>query len=96
MIANNNTWAVQIPSSLKDGDYVLRTELIALHQAGTVEGAQNYPQCVNLRVTGGGNQALSGGQPATSLYKPSDPGIVFHIAAQLSRYPVPGPPVKKL
>jgi cellulase len=43
MIANNNTWSVKIPSSIKPGNYVLRHETIALHQAQSVGGAQNYP-----------------------------------------------------
>lgn len=43
MIANNNTWTVQIPASIKAGNYVLRHETIALHQAQGVGGAQNYP-----------------------------------------------------
>lgn len=43
MITNNNTWTVQIPASIKAGNYVLRHETIALHQAQGAGGAQNYP-----------------------------------------------------
>jgi cellulase len=43
MIANNMTWTVKIPSSIKAGNYVLRHETIALHSAGTAGQAQNYP-----------------------------------------------------
>lgn len=43
MIKNNNTWTVQIPASIKAGNYVLRHETIGLHEAGNVGGAQNYP-----------------------------------------------------
>jgi lytic cellulose monooxygenase (C1-hydroxylating) len=93
MIKNNNTWAVKIPASLKSGYYVLRTEIIALHTAGTVGGAQNYPQCFNLKVVGTGESSLPAGAPGTNLYKPQTPGIVFNIAANVQRYPIPGPPV---
>lgn len=50
LIANNNSWLVGIPSSLAPGPYVLRNEIIALHYANTQDGAQNYPNCVNLWV----------------------------------------------
>jgi len=95
MIANNNTWSVKIPATIKAGNYVLRHETIALHQAQGVGGAQNYPQCVNLQVTGGGSDAPAG-VLGTELYKDTDPGIMFNIYQQfkaLSDYPVPGPPL---
>ena len=44
LIANNNSWTVKIPTSIAPGNYVLRHEIIALHSAGTADGAQNYPQ----------------------------------------------------
>jgi hypothetical protein len=48
LVANNNSWTVTIPASLKAGAYVLRHEIISLHAARTDNQAQNYPQCVNL------------------------------------------------
>jgi hypothetical protein len=45
LIANNNTWTVTVPESIASGQYVLRHEIIALHSAGQVNGAQNYPKC---------------------------------------------------
>lgn len=41
LIANNNSWLVQIPSDIAPGQYVLRHEIIALHSAENVDGAQN-------------------------------------------------------
>ena len=32
LIANNNSWIVEIPSAIKPGFYVLRTEIISLHR----------------------------------------------------------------
>ncbi len=90
LIANNNSWTVTIPSSIAAGNYVLRHEIIALHSAGQENGAQNYPQCVNLKVTGGGSDKPSG-TLGTELYTPSDEGIKFNIYAQLDSYPIPGP-----
>ena len=93
MIANNNTWSVAIPSNIKAGNYVLRHETIALHQAQGVGGAQLYPQCVNLKITGGGSDTPDG-VLGTELYKSNDPGILFNIYqtfASTAAYTVPGP-----
>ncbi|KAL5361036.1 glycosyl hydrolase family 61-domain-containing protein [Aspergillus floccosus] len=89
LIANSNSWLVKIPADIAPGDYVLRHEMIALHGAFAEGGAQNYMQCFNLRVTGGGSQAPAG-VPAVELYTPTDPGILVDIYNSLT-YTVPGP-----
>jgi hypothetical protein len=48
LVNNNNSWVVTVPASLKAGAYVLRHEIVSLHAARSDNGAQNYPQCVNL------------------------------------------------
>lgn len=88
--ANGNSWLVQIPADLKAGNYVLRHEIIALHGASSPNGAQAYPQCINLRVTGSGTNAPSG-VAGTSLYRASDAGILFNPYVASPNYPVPGP-----
>lgn len=90
LIANNQSWMVEIPPTLAPGNYVLRHELIALHSAGTEGGAQNYPQCFNLQVTGSGS-AQPSGILGTELYKATDAGILVNIYTSLSTYVVPGP-----
>ncbi|KAK2796050.1 hypothetical protein FQN52_000023 [Onygenales sp. PD_12] len=90
LLANSLTWTTTIPASLAPGKYVLRHEIIALHSAGNANGAQSYPQCINLEVTGGGS-ASPGGTAATSFYTASDPGILFNLYGQFTSYPIPGP-----
>ena len=58
---------------------------IALHSAGTEGGAQNYPQCFNLQVTGSGSD-VPAGVLGTELYSPTDPGILVNIYTSLSTY----------
>lgn len=48
-------------------------------------------QCLNLKVTGGGSVAPSGGVAGTSLYKRDTPGIVFNIYVGAQSYTYPGP-----
>ncbi|KAJ5975908.1 hypothetical protein N7481_009615 [Penicillium waksmanii] len=90
LISNNNSYTVTIPSSIASGNYVLRHEIIALHSAGDTNGAQNYPQCINLKVTGGGSDSPAG-TLGTALYKNTDAGIKVNIYQSLSSYDIPGP-----
>ncbi|KAH7038313.1 glycosyl hydrolase family 61-domain-containing protein [Microdochium trichocladiopsis] len=90
MIANNNTWVTTVPSALKAGDYVFRHEIIAMHAAQQDNGAQNYPQCVNVKVTGSGTE-LPQGVAGTALYTANHPGIKFNPYTQISSYQIPGP-----
>ncbi|KAH8698386.1 glycosyl hydrolase family 61-domain-containing protein [Talaromyces proteolyticus] len=90
LIANNNSWTVTIPSKITPGNYVLRHEIIALHSAGEENGAQNYPQCINLEITGSGTDSPSG-TLGEKLYSPTDPGILVNIYTSLSTYDIPGP-----
>ncbi|KAE9579551.1 Endoglucanase-4 [Colletotrichum fructicola] len=90
LIANNNTWTIKIPDSVKPGKYVWRHEIIALHSAGQENGAQNYPQCFNIEITGSGSEAPAG-TLGTALYKASDAGILISIYNSLKSYVIPGP-----
>ncbi|KAF2098399.1 glycoside hydrolase family 61 protein, partial [Rhizodiscina lignyota] len=90
MIAQNNSWDVTIPTGIASGNYVMRHETIALHSAGTADGAQNYPYCINIAVTGDGTAAPPS-EAATSFYKEDDPGILINVYQSLTTYDIPGP-----
>lgn len=91
LMANNNSWVIQIPADLAEGNYVWRHEIIALHSAEDSDGAQNYPQCFNLAVTGTGTLAPTG-TPGKALYSNKDAGIAVDIYRALpSGYDIPGP-----
>lgn len=90
MISNNNSWLLKIPSDLASGNYVLRHEIIALHSADESDGAQNYPQCFNLAITGTGSLRPTG-TPGKSLYSESESGILLDIYKKLDGYQIPGP-----
>ncbi|KAI1266192.1 lytic polysaccharide monooxygenase [Xylariaceae sp. FL1019] len=91
LIANNFTSSTTIPSNLEAGDYVIRHEIIALHGASSVNGAQNYPQCLNLRVSGSGTVSPTSGTIGSSLYESTEDGIIFNLYTTYSSYPYPGP-----
>lgn len=90
LIQQGKSWDITVPSDLKAGNYVLRHEIIALHS--TMNGPQPYPQCVNLKVTGGGSLEPAG-VPGTELYQGDEPGLNFNIwdTKAVSSYEIPGP-----
>ncbi|GAB1202664.1 hypothetical protein APSETT445_001285 [Aspergillus pseudonomiae] len=90
LIDDSYSRSITIPTDIEAGYYVLRHEIIALHGAEDLDGAQNYPQCINLQVTGSGTAAPSG-TLGTALYKDTDPGIYVDIWQSLSSYTIPGP-----
>jgi hypothetical protein len=94
LIANNQTWSVTIPETIKSGQYVLRHEIIALHSAGQENGAQNYPKCINLEVEGSGTDTPEG-VTADKLYKADDAGIKVNVYGDNSNYEMPGPALYK-
>lgn len=99
LIGNGFSWNVKIPTTLREGDYVLRHEIIALHVAEDLDGAQSYPQCVNLRVARNRNvrsdavRRIESGVLGSNLYRERDAGIYIDIHKRLSGYPIPGPPL---
>jgi cellulase len=100
LMKNNHQWTVTIPNDIKPGTYVLRHEIISLHNAlnddyiKKVSGAQFYPQCAKIKVIGDGTVTPPGSKiPGT--YKWDDPGILVNIFYRANEYKAPGGPVYK-
>ncbi|KAJ2363888.1 hypothetical protein IW150_006628, partial [Coemansia sp. RSA 2607] len=88
LIANDGKLDVTIPHSIKPGAYLLRSEILALHNARELHGMQAYPNCAQLYVSGSGNTVPSG-VPIPGVYKDNDPGILINIYKKLDNYPIP-------
>jgi len=89
---------ITLPSSLAAGNYLLRHEIIALHLATEIGGAEFYPSCAQLSV--GGNES---GKPSEDelvsfpgAYKEDDPGIFVPDVFGDGKYDFPGPRVASL
>jgi len=86
---------VKVPQKLKEGHYVLRHEIIALHVADQLDGAQAYPQCINLevgRADGEGmGEDLNQGVRGEGLYGWRDSGVLVDIHNGVTGYNIPGP-----
>lgn len=104
LIANDGQWSIRIPAGLKAGEYVLRHELVALHVAFTSTGpysqtgAEFYPQCINLKVTGSGTKTITGGVDARTFYTGAEPDFTINIHTSGPSHPtfnsqIPGPAI---
>jgi hypothetical protein len=82
-----------IPSALKSGNYLIRHEIIALHSAYSYPGAQVYPTCIQVVVSGSGTKTPSSLVSFPGAYTADTPGIVYDIYTNTSAYPIPGPAV---
>lgn len=68
-----------IPKCLAAGYYLVRHEVLALHSAYKYPGAQFYPGCHQLKVTGGGSTKPSSGLVSfPGAYKGTDAGIAYN------------------
>ncbi|KAJ9138247.1 Family 61 glycosyl hydrolase [Coniochaeta hoffmannii] len=92
MVSGNAGYQYTIPACLKKGYYLVRHEIIALHASYTYPGAQFYPGCHQLNVTGGGSTAPTGLVSLPGAYKGTDPGITYD-AYKAQTYTIPGPKV---
>jgi len=99
LIANRGKHSVVLPSSLAPGDYLLRAEIIALHEADTDyltnkgRGAQFYPSCSQITVKSGGKATPPEHFNFVGGYTPTNPGILFDLYNSYTSYKVPGPAV---
>ncbi|KAL1948857.1 hypothetical protein VTO73DRAFT_10663 [Trametes versicolor] len=79
-----------VPAGIAPGNYLIRAEVIALHVASQVGGAQFYMSCFQVNVGGSGTAS----PPTVSFpgaYSAQDPGILINIYQPLSTYTIPGP-----
>jgi hypothetical protein len=80
LVLKNLKWSSMIPKNLAPGNYLIRHELLALHQANT---PQFYAECAQIVVSGSGS-ALPPSDYLYSIptYAPqNDPGITVSFPA---------------
>jgi hypothetical protein len=66
--------SVTLPKSLPSGEYLLRVEHVALHTAGSANGAQFYLSCAQINVQNGGSGSPSPLVSFPGAYKNTDAG----------------------
>ncbi|KAH7238648.1 glycosyl hydrolase family 61-domain-containing protein [Fusarium tricinctum] len=101
LIKNKGKATFTLPSALKAGKYLVRQEIIAHHESNDAynvnpaRGAQFYPSCAQIEVTGSGTAVPDEKFDFNKGYTYSDKGIVFDIYNFSGSYSIPGPAVWK-
>ncbi|RPA86666.1 hypothetical protein BJ508DRAFT_119008 [Ascobolus immersus RN42] len=99
LVEKKGLHSLKIPNGLKPGYYLLRPELITLHEAEVSHqsnknrGVQLYMACIQIEVTGNGNVALPNGVAIPGVYNYNDPGLVYNLyyTPPGVTYKIPGP-----
>ncbi|KAI0327439.1 glycoside hydrolase, partial [Cubamyces sp. BRFM 1775] len=87
---------VQLPSNIAPGEYLIRHEIIALHTAMTLGGAEFYPSCAQLKVSGSATGKPNKTVSLPGAYKDTDPGILVDVYDLTGAYVYPGPAISNL
>ncbi|KAF7343859.1 hypothetical protein MSAN_01967200 [Mycena sanguinolenta] len=83
-----------IPPATPSGQYLIRTEHIAIHSASYYGGAQFYIGCAQVTVTNGGTGTPGPLVAFPGAYTGNEPGILINIYYPIpANYTQPGPPV---
>ncbi|KAH7399077.1 glycosyl hydrolase family 61-domain-containing protein [Phaeosphaeria sp. MPI-PUGE-AT-0046c] len=96
MQANNMTHEFKLPEGLKSGEYLLRSEMLALHSSQNLKGGQFYIGCAQLKISGSGSGTCGPTIELPGAYKAEDKNIYipnYYNGFDLTTYKAPGGPV---
>ncbi|TEY36659.1 hypothetical protein BOTCAL_0544g00020 [Botryotinia calthae] len=93
MDAGNMSYTFNLPTGMASGEYLLRSEMLALHSAQTVGGAQWYIGCAQLSITGTSGDSCGPSIELPGDYNATDPSIYIpdiYYGFDISTYTPPG------
>lgn len=91
MIANNGHISVKVPEDIAGGQYLVRTELLALHNAvNTPPDPQFYVGCAQVFVKSTGTAKPATVDIGEGFYDLDIPGLTYNIYDQPLKLPYPG------
>ncbi|KAI1085012.1 glycoside hydrolase [Whalleya microplaca] len=89
---NIQSFRFTLPPSTPPGEYLLRSEGLALHAAHKFSEAQFYVACAQLNVTGSGVGEIGPVAKIPGLYSGYEPGVLIPVFwSFLTNYTSPGP-----
>ncbi|KAL0941557.1 endoglucanase ii [Colletotrichum truncatum] len=79
LIGNDGWYNFTMPSCVASGEYLMRVEILALHEGLFEGGAQFYMECAQIRVEGSGYSTGTDFARFPGTYKSTDPGVLIDI-----------------
>ncbi|KAI0075703.1 hypothetical protein K474DRAFT_1366211 [Panus rudis PR-1116 ss-1] len=96
-IMQGKSYTITLPNNIAPGGYLVRHEIIALHLAVTMGGAEFYPSCTQIQIGGNGDGKPDSTVSFPGAYSDSDPGIYDpNIYDTSANYTFPGGPLSNL
>lgn len=95
-VGKSDAASVTLPANLAPGEYLIRHELLALHGAQAVGGAEFYPACAQLRVGGSKSGSAASTVSFPGAYSDYDKGILVDAYTMTGDYVFPGPAISDL
>jgi len=93
MEQNNMTYSFNLPADLASGEYLLRSEMLALHGSQSLGGAQWYIGCAQLKITGTAGDSCTPSIQLPGAYEANATDIYianFYDGFNISTYVPPG------
>jgi len=92
---NGGRMTVRLPTDLAAGEYLIRGEQIALHDAARVGGAQYYIGCAQIAISSAGQNTVPSTVAIPGHIDKNGPGVVFDYwnNKNPANYKTPGPAV---
>ncbi|KAK1224835.1 hypothetical protein PQX77_012250 [Marasmius sp. AFHP31] len=95
LVEDGSTYTHNIPQGLKNGQYMLRSEIIAVHNplrdGDNTSGPQSYVSCAQIEVVNGGDVSLPAGTKAGSLYATDGDLAKYSVFTSPTSFNEPGP-----
>ncbi|KAH6676561.1 glycosyl hydrolase family 61-domain-containing protein [Halenospora varia] len=96
LMANNGILSVQVPSDLAGGYYLVRPELLSLHESDkTPPNPQFYAGCAQIFLTSSGTAVPQDTVKIPGYVSITDPSVLYNIYTPKGDYVTPGPAVYK-
>ncbi|KAB5594183.1 Glycoside hydrolase family 61 protein [Ceratobasidium theobromae] len=96
-LMSDKAYKFTVPKGLEDGDYIIRHEIIALHLADKMNGAEFYINCAQVKVKGGTGNAKTAPSDVAHFpgtYSSKDKGIYTPTLYDGKfKYTFPGPKI---
>lgn len=77
---------ITMPSTIAAGSYLMRHEIIALQNSQSPGGAEYYPSCLQVTVSGSETGTPNSSINFPGAYKETDPGLLGNVRAAHSLY----------
>ena len=87
------TYSSTFPAGLPDGEYLMRTQQLAIHNPYPGGIPQFYISCTQVSVSGGGAGTPGPLVAIPGAFSDTDPGYTVNIYSDFTNYTVPGPTV---